>query len=109
MVSVFSLKSLRLFLSSLVGSVSRSGVLGLLEELDALVESSHDLSLGDAEAGRGGDIHGTVLTNWGVLTAETTDGQAEWLGDLLGLLVSAVLGQVGQGNVHGGAHAGTNV
>lgn len=109
MVSVFSLKSLRLFLSSLVLSFSCSGVLSLLEELDTLVEGGHDLSLRDAETGGWGDIDGTVLTNWGVLTTETTNGETEWLGHFLGLLVSAVLGEVGEGNVHGSTHAGTNV
>ena len=44
-----------------------------------------------------------------MLTTETTDREAEGSSDILSLLVSAVSSEVGQGDVEGSSHAGTNV
>mmetsp|Transcript_5562 Transcript_5562/g.18786 ORF Transcript_5562/g.18786 Transcript_5562/m.18786 type:complete len:500 (-) Transcript_5562:21-1520(-) len=85
-------------------------VLGGLEVLDAEVKGGDDLGLLDAEAGGGGDVHGAVLAHGGVLAAHAAHAEPELLGDRLGGgLIGALLGQGGEGNVHGGAHASAEV
>merc|ERR1719158_1987183 len=84
-------------------------LLSLPDVLDALVKSASDLSLRDAEPGLGGDVDGAVSADGGVLATETTDGEAEGVADGLGLDVGAVRGQLGESDVDGGPHAGTDV
>jgi len=106
--SVFSLSSV-VKLNNLVAFSLSGRVFSFLEELDAHVESGDDLGLRDTETGGGGNIHSAVSTDGGVLTTETSHGETEGLGNGLALGVSAVLGEVGEGDVEGSSHAGTDV
>mmetsp|Transcript_7406 Transcript_7406/g.11754 ORF Transcript_7406/g.11754 Transcript_7406/m.11754 type:complete len:458 (+) Transcript_7406:322-1695(+) len=98
--------------SSKLGPRRRRGsgvVLRLLQQLYALVQRRHNLRLGDAEARRGRDVHGAVRADGRVLAAQPAHAQAQRLGHRLGLRVRAVGRQLGQRNVHAGAHACADV
>jgi hypothetical protein len=79
------------------------------EKLEPVVKSCDDLRLGDAEARRGRDVARPVLADGRVLTTRATDRQSKGLCDRLGLLVRAVPGEVGQGDVHRRAHSSAEV
>ena len=59
-----------------------------LEQLDALVKRRDDLGLRDAEPRARRDVDRAVGADGRVLAAEAAHGEAEWLGDGLGLGVS---------------------
>ena len=62
------------FGSVLVTNLRLHAVLCGLKFLEPQVESSEDFGFRDAEAGRGGDIDGTILADGGMLATQTTHG-----------------------------------
>jgi len=77
--------------------------------LNTLVQSDGDLGFGDAESGFWRDVDGSVSTDWGVFTTETSDTETVWFQDGNGFFVGAAFGQVGDLDVDGGSHTGTHV
>eukprot|EP00964_Phaeocystis_antarctica_P019608 scaffold10820_cov54-Phaeocystis_antarctica.AAC.2 len=85
------------------------GGLGGHQQLDALVQRLDDLGLLDEETRARRDVDGAVGADGRVLTARAAHRQAERARDLLGLGVGAVAREVGDLNVHRGAHARAEV
>jgi hypothetical protein len=77
--------------------------------LDTLVQSNGDFGFRDAESGFWRDIDGSVGTDWGVFTTETSDTKTVWFQDGDSFFVGATFGQVGDLDVDGSSHTGTHV
>ena len=60
--------------------------------LDTVVQSNSDFSFGDAESTFWRDIDGSVGTDWGVFTTESSNSQVVWFKEGDGFLVGTTFG-----------------
>ena len=78
------------------------------EVLDSVVQLDDDLSLADAEAGGGRNVN-DATNDGGVFATGASHGETHGLANLDGLGLSAILAEVGQLDVNGGAHTSAHV
>lgn len=77
--------------------------------VDTSVQSNGDLGFGDTESTFWRDIDGSVGTDWGVFTTESSNAQVVWLEDGDSFLVGTTFGQVRDLDVNGSSHTGSHV